>query len=494
MRSVNSVQLNRFSAGGIAFALCTLVILSTTGFHSAATSTASRRTVTLPKGVGAVVSIGKPTIPAPANYIGVSMELSGLCQFMAMDAEYQTEFENLLRNLGPLVLKVGGKSSDYSTWSSSPTASPVCAGRKPVATQTEVNSFFNFATRTGVQVIWGLPLVTFNTKLDAREAAYVAEVGHANLLAFTIGNEPDLYTASGIRPAKWTFAQYWSQWSAVRNAVVKAVPTVPVVGPEQCCNGTFFKNFALKARGAVGALSYHIYAGSRTSLTASYLMSPPALGKETSREAGYWRTDAKGPKVPLWITEANTFPEGGVAGVSNAYVSALWLADFLFASATFNTSQVDVQQAGESAVYNPFTPTGWVRPIFYGMLLYHSIVPAGSSLLATSVTQSASTNVTAYANRSPSGGLDVILFNKGVSAKTVDLTVDKAYASAGYYRLQAPSLASTAGITLGGHALSPQGLLAPPTLSPLKATKLKAALKLPAGSATCIVLTPVAGQ
>ena len=436
----------------------------------------------LPPGIGGVVTIGSPVAKANPSYLGIAIEMDGLCDLFDTDAQHKTRFENLFRSLGPVVLKVAGKASDFVTWE--PNGKAACSTFGMVLTDNEIKSFFSFAQRANLHVVWGLPLAKFNPKAAAAEAKYVASVAGSRLVAWTMGNEPDLYVESHFRSASYSFKDYYSQWTQTRAAVAKAVPNSRFIGPEQCCVAGLFNKFAASVHGKISAIDFHQYAGSRTDLTADHLLSSLTKSKLDARVASYWSVDSKSAKVPMWITETNTFPLGGVAGVSDAFGSALWLSDFLFDVARSHVSQVDVQEINGNNYYDPIDISGTPRPIYYGLLLYHAMVPAGSEFLVTKITTSM--NVTSYADRTGNGRLNVLLVNKGPTAGNIVVTTDRTYSSASDYSLQAPGLAATTGITLGGNGVSSQGIWSGPDPSKLAIKGQSATVHVPGDSAVSV--------
>ena len=164
--------------------------------------------------------------------------------------------------------------------------------------------------------------------------------------------------------------------------------------------------------------------------------------------------------------------------------SALWLSDFLFDVARSHVSQVDVQEINGNNYYDPIDISGTPRPIYYGLLLYHAMVPAGSEFLVTKITTSM--NVTSYADRTGNGRLNVLLVNKGPTAGNIVVTTDRTYSSASDYSLQAPGLAATTGITLGGNGVSSQGIWSGPDPRKLAIKGLSATVHVPGDSAVSV--------
>ena len=485
MRLPSSITISAGRAISVAVLFAVLVTALQPGVSLAKET---RPSVTLPKGVSAAVTVGKNQGAAPQEYLGIALEMTGLCQFLTTDALDQAEFEATLADLGPIVLKISGKGADYATWK--PTGARACSTKGTVVDQAEISAVAAFATRTNDPIIWGLPMIKFNTKAATTEARAVAAILGSHLLGWAPGNEPDLYTGAGMRPKSWTIPQYLAQWKAEKAAVLKAVPTVKFIGPESCCNNTYFEDFARSAGTQVEGLAYHEYAGPRTGMTAPVLLSPKTLAAFASRATYYYKFDSKFAHVPLWLSEVNTFPGGGIRGVSNAYASALWLSDLLFQVELDHVSHVDLQSVAGLNGYDPLSKAGAPRPVFYGMLFYHQAVPTGSSMVLTSTTLAKSVNITSYAIATPTGGLNLILFNKGTAAATVDFNADKVYSSATDYEMAAPSLASVTGVKIGGQSVKEDGTLAAPTVLPVSLHKTVKTSKAPSVSTGTLKLGP----
>jgi hypothetical protein len=168
--------------------------------------------------------------------------------------------------------------------------------------------------------------------------------------------------------------------------------------------------------------------------------------------------------------ETNTCNFHGGAGVSNAYVSALWSIDYMFLTATYGGTGVNFH-GGEVGMngttpflYSPIAETlGKVtgaNPLFYGLLLM-SLAGNGNVLATTA--SAGSLNFSAHAIAQADGSTSVVLLNKdatqGISA-TVD--VGRSVGSASAIYLQAASLDATSGVTLAGAGISAAGTWSPP--------------------------------
>ena len=102
--------------------------------------------------------------------------------------------------------------------------------------------------------------------------------------------------------------------------------------------------------------------------------------------------------------------------MSNSYASSLWVIDFLFDVALGGSTGVNMHGGGQAPGYTPIADdSGGVieaRPEYYGLLLF---ALAGSGTLLQTQLSAGGDAVTAYALRTPSGGLNLILVNKDTS-------------------------------------------------------------------------------
>jgi len=147
-------------------------------------------------------------------------------------------------------------------------------------------------------------------------------------------------------------------------------------------------------------------------------------------------------------------------------------------------------QAMKSGFYTPiFTETGaTVRamPIFYGMMLANQLA-GGAMMKVDGKIEGA--NATAYAARHESG-YKVAIFNKDAS-KALDLSlklptkVHKATA----WRLQAPTLDSTEGVTLAGAEIAPHAVWSPRLIEPVAVKNGVPRIHIPAASAALVLVS-----
>ena len=89
-----------------------------------------------------------------------------------------------------------------------------------------------FVRASGWKLIYGLNLGNGTPEDAAAEAAVVASALGDSLLAFQIGNEPDLFSRNGLRPRTYGVKDYLAEWKTFAGAVRGRVPNAPFAGPD----------------------------------------------------------------------------------------------------------------------------------------------------------------------------------------------------------------------------------------------------------------------
>ena len=195
------------------------------------------------------VRVGRPVLPVPSSFIGVSVEQNELLRY----DRYRSAFLRLLHVLqppgdsSPLVLRIGGESADSSFWGPTPFAMVQPAYRQDhpyVLTPA-------WMTEAGSLVGAGALKVIFDLNLAAHSPAMAAAVATAawnafpaqSISSFEIGNEPDLYRFGLVglsqavrgRQNTWAFdfgvGDYLPLFGAYAAAVQQAIPAARLAGP-----------------------------------------------------------------------------------------------------------------------------------------------------------------------------------------------------------------------------------------------------------------------
>ena len=435
----------------------------------------------------------------PVDYLGFSCETMQLADptFFAADNH---GLVSLFKSLAPEgILRLGGNSSEFCWWKTKetdrPPELPESARRsdnnwmprsftaiEPVA----VDRLADFLEATGWKVIYNLNLGTGTPERDAEEAVYVTKKLGKRLLYFQIGNEPEYYrdTNNRLRSQDWNFDKYLAQWMTFAQAVIARVPDARFGGPDVGSNAQWVTRFAREATqllpGKIVACSGHYYVmgpPDSPSVTAERLLAPDSrVNQEVPRMVNV----ANETGLVYRMTEGNSCYRGGKPGVSNAFCSALWAADYLLKLASFGCAGVNLHGGGagvirsalgghlpgenltpdgaaiaaEGSFYTPIAGSREMgfkaRPIFYGMKL--AGVLAGGRMRPASFDQSPA-NATAWAAELPDGSTRLVLLNKDAHQKlqiSIPSTRD-----AKVWRLQSPGLTAISAVTLAGAEIKP---------------------------------------
>lgn len=394
----------------------------------------------------------------PASFLGLSYEKYVLCDPHFTDSN--ADLIALFKRLGAGVLRLGGGTVDQAIWTPGGNGTTYLQ-----VTPANVTSLAGFLKATGWQCLYGVNLATSTPQLAAAEVTDVVGAMGSSLLGIEIGSAPDTYGDPGsFFPGNWSLQDYLTRWNTFRAAIVAAQPGVPITGPS--CAASNVSSWALPfaeslPAGELSLLTEQYFRGSGTSSTATadFLISPDAVlnGLLPTVQSG-----AKQLQIPYRLAGCNSFYAGGAPGVSNSYASSLWVLDFLFAAAVNGATGVNMHGGG-SISYTPILDSGGyvsaVAPEYYGLLLF-SLAGAGT-VMATQLSVG-SLNATAYAVKTASGGLSLILVNKDVATNLhMTISAGQMISSATLVAMAAPGLSATTGVTIQGAAVGVDGSFSP---------------------------------
>jgi hypothetical protein len=437
-----------------------------------------------PKGVR--LTLGAPGRAIPSGFLGLSIEFNGIRAYTGDDpAAIDPVFETLVRNLDPgqaPVLRIGGNSTDESYVPAAGVTPRFTGGY--ALTPGWLATTSALAHDLGAKMILGLNLADGQPALDAAEArAYLAAFGRNSIAGFELGNEPNLYahftkftTRAGKsitpRPASYGPSGYNADVARVARALPPDARSIPLVGPALAAGLTTAgaqpwtggAAALLRSDPAVKTLSIHRYPLKNCFLphsspmfpTIAHLVAPESTVALADGVRGWVRIAHRAGRT-LRIDELNSAACKGRPGVSDTFASALWATDALFSLAAVGVDGVNVHTTPVPATaYELFTFSHaggrWsaaVRPDYYGLQLFAQSAPAGSRLLAVhGATHSPRLSV--WATRGADGRDRVVLIDKDPAhPQTVRLP---ARGSVTVARMQAPGLAATSGVTLGGRS------------------------------------------
>jgi hypothetical protein len=127
----------------------------------------------------------------PPDFLGLGLEISSVAVPGLLSADNHT-YVQLVRTLSTRgLIRVGGNTSDDATFARSKEA--VSAPKGTVVNESTLLQLGTFLQATNWQLIWGLNLGSTHRQEAIEEAEVVSRAAKASLLAFEIGNEPDLF-------------------------------------------------------------------------------------------------------------------------------------------------------------------------------------------------------------------------------------------------------------------------------------------------------------
>jgi Glycosyl hydrolase family 79 C-terminal beta domain len=459
--------------------------------------------------------LGQPLAP---GFVGVSLEYSALHLYTGRDPNAVNPV--LLHLIGalsqgdPPVIRIGGNSADATWWPMRRVIPP--GGVSYALTPGWLRTTHALAAALGARMIMDINLAAGRPALAATEArAILRGIGRQYVAALEVGNEPDLYSqftwyrdrhgrvfhARGASYGPMQFISDFSRWRA-------ALPAVALAGPAtaQLTWLSGLQQF-ISAEPTLGMVTIHRYplrAGVQDPSSPLYPSILNLLGDQSSsaiaQAVAPYVAQAHAAGLPFRVDEINSASHSGQAGVSNTFASALWVLDTLFNLASVGVDGVNVHSLPHARYelfsfshprHHPWS--AFVHPEYYGMLMFSEAFPTGAQLLP--VTAPAGP-VKVWATTAPLIGSDstvtrVVLINKDVaSAHDVQVQIPGAgTAPASLEWLQAPSVTSTTGVTLGAQsfgAATKSGNLANPQARAVSSSGGVYSITLPPASAVLL--------
>lgn len=407
-----------------------------------------------------------PTRPShliPTNFTGLSYESAQLANPAFFSARNQ-QLIALFRELSLSgVLRIGGGSSEFTTYSADdPTTPPPFELFGPDTSHTvkqgtitsalALHNLRAFLDATGWSCLYGLNLGQGTVANAVAEALAAAQILGPRLLALQIGNEPDSFR-NRYRPASYAPAEFMAEWNIFHAAIVDRLRaaglTARFAGPDISNKLTFLTAFADEAsrHPDLVFLSGHYYAmgpaGNPDATLANMLLPDPKLTTLKQRDIPIVLDAARTAGLPFRVSEINSCWNGGQAGASDTFASALWCADTMLRFAALGFSGVNLHGGG-NGIYSPIVgsaSTGFTRrPEFFGIQFAQHF--AGSTLLPT-LLETSDPRITAYVFEH-NGKQQVALINKTPTAWRCHLPGIARPA----FELTAPSIDSTSGVQL----------------------------------------------
>src|SRR5690348_14008142 len=195
----------------------------------------------------------------PADFLGLGYEISSVARPGLLSAR-NTAYVQFVRNLGRRgAIRIGGNTSDFSSYAKDGPA--VCATKGTVVNDAVIRDLGEFLEATGWQLIWGLNLGSRDLANAVEQAASVIAATKEKLLAFEIGNEPDLFAGGVAHRAKgYSYADYLKEYREYKTALRAKFPQSRFAGPDAASHTDWLTQFAADEGSDLKLLTPHHYA------------------------------------------------------------------------------------------------------------------------------------------------------------------------------------------------------------------------------------------
>jgi hypothetical protein len=426
----------------------------------------------------------------PADFMGLGYEISSVSERGLLTGSNRA-YVQFVRTLAPAgVIRIGGNTSDYSSWS--PDGPAVSSPKATVVDRRGLLNLGTFLRATGWRLIWGFNLGRGTVEQAVDEAVAVAASVGGSLLAFEIGNEPDLFP--GVhRPASYSYADYHAEYTRFKKAIRNQLPNAPFAGPDVIVHADWVEQFAATEAADLQLLTHHYYAEGPPENPASTIENLLKPNEILPGLLGRLQAVSNSARLPYRICEANSCFGGGQPGVSDTMAASLWGLDFLFTLAQFNAAGVNIETGvNHLGFLSWYTPIGVdsaqayrATPLYYGMLAF-ALASRGERVKLR--LDPGGLNVTAYAVRSDRGDIWLTLVNKEATRDAPVRVACPGIAKAYVLRLTAPSLSSKDGVLLGGSPVRSAGKWAPKRSQSIRVTGGEMEIGVPAASAAIVQL------
>jgi hypothetical protein len=397
------------------------------------------------------VTVGAPSAvpPIPPDFMGLGFEISSVAR-SGLLSPANAAYVQLVRALSQQgLIRVGGNTADYAHYS--PGAPPVSTPYGTVVDDAVLKDLGGFLAATGWKLIWALNLGSGSQANAIDEARAVTRFAGSELLAFEIGNEPDLFKGEKHRSAGYGYDAWLADYRGYKAALRAQLPGIPFAGPDVAGKTDWAARFAADEGKDCVLLTHHYYREGQnpTSTIAKLLGSDPKLQPQLDQ----LRSASQRCGVGYRICEVNSFSGGGRPGVSDTMAAAVWALDYLWTLAANGCSGVNmetgVNQHGFISSYSPigddeqghYEP----RPEYYGLLAFRF---AQGKILDV-VKRGANPAIKAYAASPAHGTVRVTLINKSEISSVLHITSEsERREQASLFRLTGPAANATLGVKL----------------------------------------------
>ena len=400
-------------------------------------------------------------VQVPVNFIGIGYEMSSVAPLGLLSVMNQ-RYVNLIQGLGGAgVLRVGGIVADYTRYD--PHGTIIAEKQNTVVTRASLEQFADFLSRIGWTAIWSVNFAQGTIDEAVAEARAVSSILGSRLQAIEIGNEVENYARGDrqFRKSPYEYEAYRKEYDAWRSAILKAVPGTRFAAPDTASSVEWVERMADDSKGDVQLLTTHYYRNGQKRGSAEQLLLPDPHLKESLARL---RIASQQSGIPWRMCETNSFSGGGLLGVSNTFIGALWTLDFMLLLAEYGCAGVNIEtgvnQLGFVSPYSPIQDDGKgvnsAGVPYYGMLALATAIAGCHEVLPIDL-DAQGANITAYVLGATGKPRTAVVINRDSAREAILSLTQLELKNVSILRLSSPAPDSTVGVTLGGASVEPDG-------------------------------------
>ncbi len=365
-----------------------------------------------------------PSVPITMQPVGLSLEYPLMAQDLGTGPCPPPALATELQKLGSPPISLAGDSQDLTAPSGALSA-PYSSWESAVLYSLPAN----FWSQLHCLLSASKDPLTVGVNLKTGQLAWATQIAAGaqsaatNGLAFSLGNEPDLYdlpnySALGKPQSAAAAASLYVQLATYLRP---AIGSAPLVGPELASADHWRTELPpIIAALHIQTIGVHAYplsvCGSPRAATVSGLLSPRVADAPSA--LSWVVADANAAGVPAILSEANSVSCGGKSGVSDSPASAVWAIRFVLNALKTGLREVRFHFAG--GAYDPFIVRGQEvidRPLDTAMIALNEWLPVGSELRSLTATN----GLVATLVSGPAAPVQLILDNERARAQKVAL-------------------------------------------------------------------------
>ena len=281
--------------------------------------------------------------------VGISLEATDLAD-PALSAE-NASVVKLLKDSDNTVLRFGGNSVDRRFfWTSSGEALPKkYKGDKShpakVVTPADLGRVATLLNASNAKISLTVDLGHYDPARAADMIRHASKIFGPRLLSFTVGNEPNGFASTKLRPANYGIGKYVAELTAYAKAIYAVAPRVTISGPG-VYDQTWWKPFVDAKLPQKKVLSFHNYRLSSCKDTKSpdfpaisNLLGPLNRQRAATYQQGALKV-AKAARLETWLAETGMSACPGSNQTTETHAAALWAADYALNAARLGITRL----------------------------------------------------------------------------------------------------------------------------------------------------------